>query len=167
MKRRTLLLAVAATAAALAGLAQARDFTLGGLKVGDPWSRPAVQGGVGAGFLTIANNGAAADRLKSVSTPVAQRVEIHESMVMGGQAMMHPHPEGLTIAPGATATLKPGGWHLMLIGLKRPLKVGDRFPATLRFEKAGEMQVEFIVQTGAPAGAGGMGGMGGGHDHHR
>lgn len=164
MQRRTLLLAVAATAAALAGLAQARDFSAGDLTVGAPWSRPAVQGGVGAGFLTITNDGAAADRLKSVSSPVAQRVEIHESMVMGGQAMMHPHPEGLTIAPGATATLKPGGWHLMLIGLKRPLKVGDRFPATLTFEKAGALQVEFTVQAGAQ---GGMTSGGGGHDHHR
>jgi len=149
MIRRTLILALAA-AAAVTTLARAADVTLGDLRVSQAWSRPAAQGGVGAGFLTIANTGHKPDRLKAVSSPVAQRVEIHESMIMDGRAMMHGHPEGLAIAAGGTATLKPGGWHLMFIGLKQPLKAGDRFPATLTFAKAGKLKVEFTVQVAPP-----------------
>lgn len=148
-KRSLLVLAFAA--AALTGAAHARGFTIGQLTVEQPWSRPAAQGGNGAGFLTVTNAGNTADALIAASSPVARRVEIHESMVMNGRAMMHPRPGGLEIPAGGAASLKPGGWHLMLIGLKRPLKVGDRFPATLTFRNAGKTRVEFVVQAGVPA----------------
>lgn len=147
MNRRILTLALGA--ALLAGVAQAHSFAVGALTIGHPWSRPAAQGGNGAGFLSVSSKGPAADRLVSASSPVAGRVEIHESMVMDGRAMMHPRPGGMPVPAGGKAEMKPGGWHLMFIGLKRPLSIGDRFPATLTFEKAGKVQVEFVVQTGA------------------
>ncbi|HRD46056.1 MAG TPA: copper chaperone PCu(A)C, partial [Caulobacter sp.] len=125
----------------------------GAVSVTDAWSRPGAQGGNGAGFLTIANNGAAADRLVSAASPVAGRVEIHESMIMDGKAMMHPRPGGATLPAGAKVVFKPGGWHLMFIGLKQPLKAGETFPVTLTFQKAGKVTVDFAVRAGAPAAA--------------
>lgn len=150
MIRRTLILGAAALFAA--GAAQAA-VTVVGLSVTDAWSRPAAQGGNGAGFLTIANTGKSADRLVSVSSPIAARVEMHESMVMDGKAMMHPRPGGAALPPGGKVEFKPGGWHLMLIGLKKPLKAGETFPATLTFQKGGKVTVNFTVRGSAPAAA--------------
>lgn len=121
------------------------------VQVSQAWSRPAPQGGNGAGYAVITSAGPA-DTLIAVSTPVAGRAEIHESMIMGGQAMMHPRPGGLPVPAGATVVLKPGGWHIMLMGLKQPLKAGDHYPATLTFRKAGQVTVQFSVQATAPAG---------------
>ena len=149
MIRRTLILSAAALLAA--GVAQAAAPTVVGLSVTDAWSRPAAQGGNGAGFLTLANTGKAADRLVSVSSPIAGRVEMHESMIMDGKAMMHPRPGGVALPPGGKVQFKPGGWHLMLIGLKKPMKAGDTFPATLTFQKAGKVTVNFTVRAGAAA----------------
>ncbi len=149
LDRRFLVLVLAA--AALTGAAQAHGFTAGVLKISYPWSRPAALGGNGAGFLTVTNPGKTADVLIAAASPVAQRVEIHESMVMGGKAMMHPRPGGMPVPAGGKAEMKPGSWHLMFIGLKQPLKAGDRFPATLTFRKAGKVQVEFVVQAMPPA----------------
>ena len=148
MNRRIALLALAAVT--LAGGASAADVEVVGLSITKVWSRPAAQGGNGAGFLTVTNTGKAADKLVSVSSPIAGRVEIHESMVMNGQAMMHPRPGGLTVPAGGKAELKPGSWHLMFLGLKKPLKAGDTFPATLTFQKAGKVQVQFSVQATPP-----------------
>lgn len=120
------------------------------IEVSQAWSRPAPLGGNGAGFAVITNRGATADTLVEVSSPVAARVQIHESMIMGGQAMMHARPGGLPVPAGATVALKPGGWHIMLMGLKQPLKAGDSYPATLTFRKAGKMTVRFSVQAAAP-----------------
>ncbi|MFA7263572.1 MAG: copper chaperone PCu(A)C [Caulobacter sp.] len=121
------------------------------VEVNQAWSRPAPHGGNGAGYALITNTGPAADTLIAASSPVAARIEIHESMVMGGQAMMHARPGGLAVPAGATVALKPGGWHMMLMGLKQPLKAGDHYPATLTFKKAGKVTVQFSVQATAPA----------------
>lgn len=143
--------------AASTGLALAHDYHAGALTLGHPWARPAPSGATtGAGYLTITNTGASADRLTGGSTPAAARLEIHEMSMAGGVMRMRPVSGGLDIPAGATVALKPGGYHVMLIGLKRPLNVGDRIPATLTFQRAGTVKVEFQVQ-GAPAG--------GGHDH--
>lgn len=149
MIRRTLILSAAALLAA--GAAQAAAPV--GLSVTDAWSRPAAQGGNGAGFMTLANTGKSADRLVSVASPIAGRVEMHESMVMDGKAMMHPRPGGVALPPGGKVEFKPGGWHLMLIGLKKPLKAGETFPVTLAFQKGGKVTVNFTVRGGAPAAA--------------
>lgn len=123
-----------------------------GIQVTRAWARPAPQGGNGAGYAAIANSGPRADRLTGATSSVATRIEIHESMIMSGQAMMHPRPGGLSIPAGGGAQLKPGGFHLMMIGLKRPLKTGEHFPVALTFQKAGVVQVDVVVQPTPPAG---------------
>lgn len=139
-------------AAALLCLATPVLASGAGLQVSRTWARPAPQGGNGAGYAVIVNTGPSADKLTAASSPVAARIEIHESMIMGGQAMMHPRPGGLAIPAGGTAQLKPGGFHLMMMGLKRPLKAGEHFPMTLTFQKAGKVQADFVVQAMPPAG---------------
>lgn len=141
-----------ALAAALLLLATPVLAASASVRVTRAWARPAPQGGNGAGYAVIINTGPKADKLTTVASPVATRIEIHESMVMGGQAMMHARPGGMGIPSGGTAALKPGGFHLMMMGLKRPLKTGEHFPMTLTFQKAGRVQVDFVVQPLPPAG---------------
>lgn len=147
MIRRTFILAAAASL--LAGAAFAAKA--GAIDISGAWSRPAPQGGNGVGYVVLANGGKAGDRLVSASTPVAGRVEMHESMVMGGKAMMHPRPRGIELPAGKTVALKPESFHLMLIGLKKPLKVGETVPVTLKFEKSGTVTVPFAVRAAGPA----------------
>jgi len=135
--------------------AMAHDYTKGSLHIEHPWSRATPKGAtVGAGYLIVENRGAEADRLisVSVSADVAGRAEIHEMAVEDGVMRMRPLPRGVELAPGMPAKFEPGGLHLMFIGLKRPLEKGDRFKATLAFEKAGAVEVEFVVEAmgGAP-----------------
>jgi copper(I)-binding protein len=80
------------------------------------------------------------------STPVADALQIHQMSMAGGVMSMRPVTTGVVIGPGATLTINPrGGYHLMLTGLKAPLKQGDRIPAKLNFAKAGSVDVEFTV----------------------
>ena len=125
------------------------------LALSQAWSRatpPAAT--TGAGYLTITNTGKGADRLVGGATPVADKLEIHEMSMTGGVMRMRPVKGGLAIGPGQSVTLKPGGYHLMLIGLKRPLKAGERLPVTLTFERAGAVKTELEVRGpgGQPAG---------------
>ncbi len=111
------------------------------------WSRatPAAAP-VGVGFLTLNNRGAEADRLLGGSSDVAARVEVHEMNMDNGVMKMREVSGGLEVKPGETRELKPGGYHLMLLGLKRPLKEGERFNIRLNFAKSGAKEVEFTVQ---------------------
>lgn len=133
----------------------AHDYTKGSLHIEHPWSRAMPKGAsVGAGYLVIENRGPAADRLISASAAIAGRAEFHEMAVTDGIMRMRPLPNGVEIAPGMSAKFEPGGLHLMFVDLKRPLEKGERIKATLNFEKAGAVEVEFVVET-----------MGGGHGH--
>jgi copper(I)-binding protein len=126
----------------------ARDYALGSLHIAQPWAAPAPPGApTMAGYLGVTNRGRAPDHLLGGDSPELGAIEVHE-MSMTGQIMrMRPIAGGLAIAPGQTVEMAPGGErHLMLIGPKRTYKVGDRIPATLRFEKAGTVKVEFLVQ---------------------
>jgi hypothetical protein len=96
--------------------------------------------------MTIVNSGRSADRLLGGSSPASGRFEIHEMSMAGGVMSMRRLDKGLEIPPGGTVTLKPGGFHIMFIGLAKPFKLGDRVPATLQFEKAGSVKVEFLVR---------------------
>ena len=149
---RILTLSLAALAAAAAAPALAHDYRIGGLQVGHPWSRATPPGAkTGAGYLSVTNAGKTPDVLLGGSTPVADKLEIHQMSTAGGVMTMRPVSGGVPLAPGATVELKPGGYHIMLIGLKQPLKAGDRVPATLDFAKAGKVQIEFAVEAmGAP-----------------
>lgn len=145
----------------------AADVKAGDLVITQPWSR-ATPGGAktGAGYLTIENKGGAPDRLVAVSGDVAGRIEVHEMAVNNGVMTMRPLEKGLVIEPGKTVALAPGGYHLMLMELKSPLKQGDKLPVTLEFEKAGKVAVTLVVQAVGAKGPGGEGGsMMKQHDH--
>ena len=133
----------------------AHDYTRGGLFIDHPWTRPTPQGvKVGAGYFVIHNRGKSPDRLVSASSPIAGKVEIHQTAVRDGVAIMRHVQDGLKIAPGRSVEFKPRSFHLMLFDLKQALKQGDTFPATLVFDKAGAIDVEFQVdatRTVAPA----------------
>jgi len=130
-------------------------FKLGDLAVTSPWTR-ATPGGakIAGGYLKITNNGSSADRFVGAKSDATDHVEIHEMSMTDGVMKMRPLPNGLEIKPGQTVELKPGGYHLMFMDLKRPLKQGDTFNATLQFEKAGSLDVNFSVNalgaTGGP-----------------
>ena len=119
----------------------------GPLNLEQPWSR-ATPGGakVGGGYLSITNTGAAPDRLVGGSFPLASKVEVHEMRMEGDVMRMKPVEGGLEIKPGATVELKPGGYHLMFMDLKEPLKEGQKVKGTLVFEKAGSVEVEYAVR---------------------
>lgn len=136
------------------------------MQVQTPWARPTVAGqGAGGGFLTL-QGGATADRLIGASTPAAQRVELH-NMRMDGDVMRMYEVPAIDIPAGQAVHLRPGGLHLMFMGLNAPLQAGSRMPLTLRFERAGEVQVEMTVSARPPAGAPTGAGHGAGHGGHR
>ena len=154
--------AFAALFALLGAPAQAQGVKAGDLVITQPWSR-ATPGGakIAGGYLMIENNGAAPDRLVSGSADFAGKVEIHEMAMNNGVMTMRPLDKGLVIEPGKTVKLAPGGYHLMLMDLKRPLKQGDKVPLTLEFEKACKVVLSLDVQ-----GVGAQGPAGGGHSGH-
>ncbi len=137
---------VGATALTLAAFAaQAHEFKAGAITIGHPYARATAAGQpTGGGFMKFANGGAD-DKLLSVSAEVSKTVELHE-MKMEGDVMRMRQVEGITLPGGKTVELKPGGYHVMFIGLKEPLKVGDKFPVKLKFEKAGEVIVTVNVE---------------------
>src|SRR5882762_10948584 len=140
-------IACAAVLAYFLAPALAEEVKAGDLVITQAWSR-ATPGGakVGGGYLTIQNKGSAADRLIGGSADVADRVQVHEMATTNGVMTMRPLDKGLSIEPGKTAKLAPGGYHLMLLDLKSPLKQGDKLPITLEFEKAGKVKVWLDVQ---------------------
>jgi periplasmic copper chaperone A len=140
---------IAAALLLTAGIAfpsYAHEYKLGDLRIGHPWAR-ATPGHSpnGAAYLTLSTEGAQSDRLTSVATPVAAKAELHTHLMEGNVMKMRP-VEAIEIAPGAPIVLQPGGLHVMLMGLKAPLKEGDRFPLTLTFEHAGNIEVEVVVE---------------------
>ena len=155
------ILAALALSMTICGTAAAQDVKAGDLVLSHAWSR-ATPGGahVGAGYLTIKNNGSSADKLVGGSSQVAADVEVHEMTMNKDVMVMRPVSGGLTIPPGQSVTLVPGGYHLMLMNLKAPLKQGERVPITLQFEKAGKVDVVLEVR-----GIGAMGTNSGMSDH--
>lgn len=143
--RRTAL--TLALAALFPAPAVAHDYKLGALEIAHPWTRatpPTAK--VGGGFLTIANKGTTPDRLIAVRSPVSLKVEVHEMKMDGSVMRMREVEKGLEIPPGATVTLKPGGYHIMFMELKAPLMKDAKVPVTLVFEKAGSIDVDFAVE---------------------
>ena len=138
-----------------------------GMRVEQVWSRATPNGAsVGAGYLRITNTGSSPDRLISGATDIANRIEVHEMAMDNGVMKMRALTNGLTLAPGQSVDLKPGGYHLMLMGLKQPLKEGASFSGTLKFEKAGDVPVTFnVLGMGAAAPSGGAKEMMD-HSHH-
>ncbi len=127
--------------------AHAHSYSKGDIVVVHPWTRATPEGApVGSGYLKITNNGKDADRLLGGSFDGAEAVEIHEMKMDGDVMQMRELKEGLEIKPGATVEIAPGGMHLMFTGLKKNIDVGPARKATLNFQKAGPIDVEFQVE---------------------
>ena len=122
------------------------------VQIEDAWTRATPPGAKTAvGYLVIRNPSATPDRLVGARSAAAGRVETHVTL-KDGDVMRMRQVKGYDIPAQGSFELKPGGAHLMFVDLERPFKVGHRIPATLRFEKAGEVRVEFQVgRLGAPA----------------
>jgi periplasmic copper chaperone A len=119
-----------------------------GIHVDHVWSRAAMAGHEGAVYLTITDTGAQ-DTLTGITTPVATKADLHETINDHGVMKMRP-VTALTVEPRKPVTLAPGGYHIMLMDLKQALKQGDSFPVTLSFAKAGQVTA---TATGEKAGA--------------
>jgi hypothetical protein len=118
-----------------------------GITITDPMARPSpLGGGTGGAFMTIRNETGQADRLRSAASTAARAVELHETVDDNGMMRMVPQPEGWEIGPGSELELKPGGKHIMLIELVRPLEPGNSIEITLDFEKAGPIRVQVPVK---------------------
>jgi copper(I)-binding protein len=125
----------------------AHDYKIGQLEIGHPWARMTPAGAkVGGGYLSVENDGKEADRLVSGTAEISDRVEIHEMTVKDGVMNMRMLADGVEIPAGGEIKLAPGGYHLMFIGLKQPLKQGESFKGTLTFAKAGTVDVEFKIE---------------------
>lgn len=115
----------------------------GAMPGGTPGAMP--MGGAAGAFMTITNGGSVDDRLIAVSTDVAQVSEIHEMKNVNGVMMMSPLPDGLAIPAGQSVELKPGGYHVMLIGLKHDLNPGEHYELKVTFEHAGEITLDVPI----------------------
>jgi copper(I)-binding protein len=140
-----------AFAAALLGCiatgATAAEYKVGSLVIENPWSRATPKGAsIGAGYATIRNTGTEPDRLLGGATDVAAGFQIHEMTMDQGVAKMREMKGGIEIKPGETVELKPGSSHIMLVNLKRRLEKGERIKGTLRFERAGSVEIEYPVE---------------------
>jgi copper(I)-binding protein len=127
----------------------------------DPWIAKPPQGApTAAGYLTLRNDGAAPDVFLGARTTAARGIKLHSMTMAGGIMRMRPVDGGLTLPPSKTIVIGPSsGYHLMVIGSKHPLKVGDTLPAVLRFAKAGEIAVTFEVRPLSSRSAAAMPGM--------
>ncbi len=136
------------------GAASAHDYALKSLRIDHPFARATPPGAKAGGvFVTVENTGSQPDRLLSVSTPMAGVAELHEMSVDAGVMRMR-DVAALEVRPGEKLQLKPGGYHVMLSELRQPLKVGDKFPLTLKFQNAGAVEVSvWVEEMGAGAGA--------------
>ncbi len=124
----------------------AHGYKLGDLDIHHPWTRATPAGAdVAGGYLDITNNGQTPDRLVSVEVVGVHMAMIHEMAMTDGVMTMRPLPNGLVVDPGETVTLKPGTFHVMMMGLSNPFSVGELVHARLTFEKAGTIEVDFKV----------------------
>lgn len=155
MTPRRLAIFAAVILSVLPAAAGAQDATIGSLAIDHAWSRatpPAAK--TGAGYLTIENKGSADDRLTgaAIDPTLADAAELHSMTMDNGVMRMRPVEGGVVLPAGQTVALAPGGIHIMLMGLKAPLKEGQTLPLALTFEKAGTAMVDLEVgKAGASA----------------
>jgi hypothetical protein len=126
----------------------AHDYKIGNIEIQAPYARATAPGApVGGGYMTIINHGTEADRLVGGSADFAGKVEVHEMKMEGQKMIMRPVEGGLEIPPGGTVVLKPGGYHVMFMKLGAQLKPDEQRAVTLKFQKAGDVKVEFDVKS--------------------
>ncbi len=141
-----------------ATLAGAHEYQFGPLFIEHPWAR-ATAGSArnGAVYLIVVNRASRSDWLVGAASKAAERVEFHVSETVNDVMTMRA-ADAVELARDVPVVFKPGGLHLMLRGLTRPLKQGELFPLTLHFQKAGPVEVEVVVEAiGAAAPAHGIG----------
>ncbi|WP_420408620.1 copper chaperone PCu(A)C [Hoeflea sp.] len=146
MKNTVLILAAAFLGiSATASLAQ--DYKIGALEIGHPYARATPPNApVSGGYMTIRNTSDAADRLIAGEAGFADRVEIHEMSMENDVMKMRELADGLEIPAGGEVELKPGGYHIMFIGLDGQMAEGETRTVTLTFENAGSIDVDFSVE---------------------
>jgi copper(I)-binding protein len=149
-------LAAALVAIGLAGVAGAHEFRIDALTIGHPYAiATAASARTGAGYLTISNQGSEPDRLIAVEAAFPM-VRVHSTTTDAAGVARMSEVEAVEIPPGGTVALEPGGMHVMFMGLAGPLVEGEKIDATLVFETAGAVEVQFNVEPrGAAAEAGG------------
>ena len=162
---RRLSFIAAALAAAVLVLApqpsRAHETKAGPLTISDMWTRATVgTTRPGVAYFTVTNAGTEADRIVAASSPLAARVEMHRSVMKGGMMTMEP-VTALEVPAGGKLSLAPGGYHLMLMGLKQPLEAGQMLPLTLTFARQGKVAIRLHIKAlGAGKEMKGMEGMG-------
>ncbi|MET3589003.1 copper(I)-binding protein [Bartonella silvatica] len=134
----------------------AQQYKVGNIEILHPWTRATPKGTkVGSGYLYIINHGNTPDRLVSISTKGVQTTEIHSMAVVNDIMKMETMHHGIEVPGNGEVTLKPGGDHIMFMGITQPFKPGEKITATLTFEKAGTVDVDFsvnaIIGKSAPA----------------
>ncbi len=133
-------------AVATGGQAFAGDVSVGTLTLHQAWARASIgPAKAGAAYLTIVNKGDEVDRLLSIETPVAKVAQIHTNIMTNGIMKMR-RVEAVEIALGEPVVLGPGGLHIMLMGLKAPLREGESFPLVLTFENAGPIEIPVEIE---------------------
>lgn len=142
MRHIPLLVAALVLAAPIQALAAPR--------IEQAWSRPAAQGGSGAGFMRLVNPDARPDSLVAAETTIARETQIHRTTITNGMASMQ-RQAAAAIPAGGQLVFAPGGYHLMFMGLTRPLKAGERFPVTLVFSSGARVKADFTVGMTAPS----------------
>ena len=143
----TRILSLIAAAVLLASPAWAQAYKLSSLEIDQPWTRAtAPTAKAGGGYVTITNKGTTGDRLIAARSAASAKVEIHEMKMDGNVMRMRELEKGLEIPPGATVALKPGGYHIMFMGLKAPFAKDTKVPITLVFEKAGSLDIMLDVE---------------------
>lgn len=155
MKTRIFLMAVLVLIAAIpAAQTKAGDFRAGDITISNPWARASFgKAKSAAAYMTVKNGGANADRLIAVKSAIAKKAQIHHTQTKDGVMKMG-SMKGLDLPGGGMAMLKPGGRHVMFMGLVEPLREGTSFPLTLVFAKAGEVLVMVrVLKPGASGGA--------------
>jgi copper(I)-binding protein len=160
MKEKIMARFIAIVLAALLPLAPlpafAQQFKAGDITIDKAWSRATPKGAaVGVGYLVIHNHGAMADRLTGGSADFAAGLSVHETTKDNGVMRMRELAAGLEIPANGEIVLSPGGYHIMFTGLKQPLEKGGNVKASLIFEHAGTIAVEFAIGGVGAAGPGG------------
>lgn len=138
MKRIVVLMLTAALILSACGASE-------GIEISDAWARMEYTGANSAVYFVIENHNADADNLVGASSNIADATEVHESK-MEGDVMMMNHLESVTLEPSAKVEFKPGGLHIMLIGLKQDLNPGDEVEVTLHFENSPDLVVKATVR---------------------
>jgi copper(I)-binding protein len=140
------LMSSVALALLIAGQLHAQTRGPNEITVEQPWARATPKGAkTGAAYMTLINNGASTDRLLGATTPVADQVQFHEVTEENGVSRMR-EVKTVELDPAAKIVFKPSEMHMMIVGLKQPLKEGQTFPLTLQFEKAGKIDVTVPIE---------------------